>query len=437
MKYTIIIPTYNHCDDLLKPCVESIFKYTDMQDVQLIISANGCTDNTKWYLDSLRYQFDSLGFGKNLKILWSDTPLGYAGANNVAIEQAVADKIVLLNNDVILLDQGVNQWLEMLNAEFDNNPQCGVSCLIKNFSPEANADFAIFFCVMISRAAFDAVGLLNTIYGAGAGEDVEFCVEAQKLGFDICQVGEKTISYDSSFWTGTVPIYHKGEGTYHDTKLFPDWNNIFYRNGLILAKKYNIEYYKRSLCNNFERAIYLKGDPVDPREVSRYQLAAQQIVGNSVLEIGCSTGFGLQFLPEHISYVGLDYDRLVIECATDQNWREASEFVHADINTYDLGYYDTIIAFEVIEHLDNGLAIVEKLKNHCRQLIISVPFMETPGFFGIYHKLHMLNESHFPGFNFSYINQDGVVLSEPGPQDAWHTNGDSCFNLMVCQYNAG
>ena len=247
MKYSIIIPTYNHCDDLLKPCVESIFKYTHMQDVELIISANGCSDNTKFYLNSLRYQFDSLGFGKNLKTLWSDAPLGYAGANNVAIEQATGEKIVLLNNDVILLEQAKNQWLDMLNAEFQNNPKCGISCLIKEYSPPANAYFAVFFCVMISRQVFDRIGLLNTIYGAGSGEDIEFCIEAERAGYEICQVGEKTLEKGSAFYVGSVPLYHKGEGTVHDVSLVPNWNNIFYQNSLIIAEKYNPEFYKQMI----------------------------------------------------------------------------------------------------------------------------------------------------------------------------------------------
>lgn len=429
MKYSIIIPTYNHCDDLLKPCIESIFKYTDMRDVELIISANGCTDNTKWYLQSLRYQFDSIGFGKNLKTLWSDAPLGYPGANNVAIPQATADKIVLLNNDVLLLEQEKNQWLTMLNNEFENNPRCGVSCLIKNFSPEANANFAIFFCVMVSRVAFDAVGLLNTVYGAGAGEDVEFCVEAQKLGFEICQVGEKTLNTEFEFWTGQFPIYHKGEGTYHDKELFPDWDNIFYRNALTLAKKYNPTWYRQSLCNHFERAVHLKGDTVDPREVTRYNWAGYQITGGSVLDIGCSTGFGLQFLPENITYTGIDYNKIIIECAKEQQWRDGAEFVHADINMYDLGYYDTIIAFEVIEHLENGFEIVEKLKKHCKNLLITVPYKEPPGFWGQHHRLHWLEELHFPGFDYAFINQAGEWFDQP--------DSNSQYNLMVCRYNAG
>ena len=427
MKYSIIIPTYNHCDDLLKPCVESIFKYTDMQDVELIISANGCSDNTKFYLNSLRYQFDSLGFGKNLKTLWSDAPLGYAGANNVAIEQATGEKIVLLNNDVILLEQVKNQWLDMLNAEFLNNPRCGISCLIKEYSPPANVYFAVFFCVMISRQVFDRIGFLNTIYGAGAGEDTEFCIEAERVGYEICQVGEKTLDRDSAFYVGSVPLYHKGEGTYHDINLFPDWNNIFYRNGLILAKKYNPAWYKLQLCNNFERAVFLKGDTIDPREVTRYTWAAQNLIGTQVLEIGCSTGFGVQFLPETCSYTGLDYDAQIVSVAQEQNWRENCQFIAADINNVELGQFDTIIAFEVIEHLDNGLEIVEKLKKHCKRLLITTPYQEPQGFWGPHHRLHGLNESHFPGFEIVFIYHDGRVATSPDQEN---------YNLMMCRYDS-
>jgi len=76
MKYSIVIPTYNHCDDLLKPCLESVFKYTDMADVELVISANGCTDNTDVYLKELTQRFTSIGFEKHIKVVWNDRTLG-------------------------------------------------------------------------------------------------------------------------------------------------------------------------------------------------------------------------------------------------------------------------------------------------------------------------------------------------------------------------
>ena len=50
IKYSIVIPTYNHLEDLLKPCIESIYKNTDMSQVELIVSANGCTDGTQEYV---------------------------------------------------------------------------------------------------------------------------------------------------------------------------------------------------------------------------------------------------------------------------------------------------------------------------------------------------------------------------------------------------
>ena len=41
------------------------------------------------------------------------------------------------------------------------------------------------------------------------------------------------------------PIYHKGEGTVHDKTLVPDWDVIFTNNELLLAKKFNLEWYEQ------------------------------------------------------------------------------------------------------------------------------------------------------------------------------------------------
>ena len=100
MKYSIVIPTYNHCEKYLKPCIDSIIKYTDMADIELIVSANGCVDNTKPYLYYLMSAYPD-----NVRMVWSDEALGYAGATNAGIKVATTDKIVLLNNDTVLLDQ--------------------------------------------------------------------------------------------------------------------------------------------------------------------------------------------------------------------------------------------------------------------------------------------------------------------------------------------
>jgi GT2 family glycosyltransferase len=410
MKYSIVIPTYNNCEKYLKPCIDSIIKYTDMTDVELVISANGCKDNTKQYLDYLVTAIP------NLQVIWNDNSLGFAKAINEGIKIATSNKIILLNNDTILLEQNKNMWLQMI----DHGDVCGV---LPQYSEITKRPFLIFFCVLITRKVFDAIGLLNEDYGTGGCEDIEFCLKAEQAGFKLIECGNN----------GTYPIYHKAEGTMHDHILVQDWDNKFLLNQLKLAEKYNREWYYWKLSNNYERAIFLKGDTVFSREATRYLWANQNLYGTRILEIGCSTGYGSQFLPNNIlEYIGLDYDPIIIEIAKQQNWNNNCYFQQADINTYTFDFYeyDTIIAFEVIEHLDNGLSIVDKLKKQCRRLLITVPHNEPKGFWGEHHKLHGLTEADFPDFTFAYINEHGKVsdvMQKVTPKN-------QC-NLMLCRWD--
>jgi SAM-dependent methyltransferase len=375
-----------------------------MNDVELIISANGCKDNTRAYLDYLATAVP------NLYVVWNTQPLGFAKATNNGIRVCKGEKIVLLNNDTIILNDG---WLEKLNTGGD------ISAVWTQFSQITQRRFAVFFCVMIDPKVFQSIGFLNEDYETGGCEDIEFCYKAEEAGFKI----------DARFDDGSFPIYHKAEGTVHDETLVQDWSNKFLLNELRLAKEYNKEWYYWRLSNNYERAVFLKGDEVFPRETQRYEWAAQNVLPGSVLEIGCSTGYGYQFLNSR-AYMGLDYDPIIVDVAKDQQWSDDATFYQADINTYELGQYTNIIAFEVIEHLDNGLEIVEKLKKHCRRLLITVPHNEPKGFWGEHHKLHGLTEKDFPGFKFSYISHDGEISERMKAVNAFNQS-----NLMICRWD--
>jgi FkbM family methyltransferase len=239
MRYSIVVPTYNHCDDLLKPCLESIFKYSHMRDIELIISANGCVDNTKSYLAELQNHFQTLGMEDHFKIVWSDAPLGFSRATNAGIKAATCDLVVLFSNDVTLLSQNKGVWLARLAAAFDAHEDCGISCTNKMYSEHAGREFAIFFCVMIHKKVFEKIGLLNEDYGVGSGEDIEFSIETENAGFKVIEVADNTMDHNLKMWISDFPLYHKGEGTVHDPRLVPDWTNIFTRNMLKVAQKYN------------------------------------------------------------------------------------------------------------------------------------------------------------------------------------------------------
>ena len=227
---------------------------------------------------------------------------------------------------------------------------------------------------------------------------------------------------DTNNITATTLVHLHESSTHRGSTLSPVTDSTM----LSLVKKYNPEWYKFKLSNHYERAVFLKGDPVFPRETTRYQWAASNLLGNKVLEIGCSSGYGIQFLPDNIEYTGVDYDSTIIDVARNEQWRPDTNYVNCDINQFALEQYDTIIAFEVIEHLDNGLELVNRLKNHCKRLLITVPYKEPVGFWGEHHKLHMLDESYFPGFEFKYINEAGNFLDAPD---------DGIINLMVCKYD--
>ena len=238
-KYSIVIPTYNHCDDLLKPCIETLLKYNDVWDIELIISANGCTDNTKQYLEELQHKYQMLGLVDNLKVVWNDQPLGYARAVNAGVRVSTSDLVVLLNNDVVTIDQPRNTWLEILEKQFKINSKCGISCIFKLWSDIPQRAFAVFFCVMIHRTVFNTIGLLNEEYEVGGCEDAEFSLMAEDAGFEVCESVEKSESDDPSVFTGYFPIFHRGEGTMKDTDLVPSIQSVRDKNSLILAKKYN------------------------------------------------------------------------------------------------------------------------------------------------------------------------------------------------------
>jgi 2-polyprenyl-3-methyl-5-hydroxy-6-metoxy-1,4-benzoquinol methylase len=218
--------------------------------------------------------------------------------------------------------------------------------------------------------------------------------------------------------------------TLYGLDIATQWEQILELHVLNLAKEHHPEWYRWRLTNNYERAVFLKGDPVFPRETTRYLWANQNLLGNSILEVGCSTGYGCQFFSNQIEYTGLDYDSIIVEVAKEQNWGKHRHFDQVDINTYALDQYDTIIAFEVIEHLDNGLDVVKKLQNHCKRLLITVPHNEPKGFWGEHHKLHGLTEADFPDFTFAYINEHGKVsdvMQKVTPENR--------CNLMLCRWD--
>jgi GT2 family glycosyltransferase len=269
VEYSIIIPTLNHCNDLLIPCIESIIKYTYLDNVEIIVVANGCTDGTKDYLEGLIQRKIPI------KMLWSDKPMGYTKATNWGLKEAKGDYIIFLNNDTYLLQQEINQWINDLRKPFDLDPMMGVTGPVIISATSASHEFVIFFCAMTSRKCFEAVGLLNEEWNPGAGEDVEYCIIAKQKGFKIANMGPTYVK--DGMHQCNFPIHHQAEGTMLDADHAEEWHKHIVKNRDKLEKKFG----------------YPDGWFTDT-DIQGYREMAESIPdGGNILEIGVWRGKSL------------------------------------------------------------------------------------------------------------------------------------------------
>lgn len=87
---------------------------------------------------------------------------------------------------------------------------------------------------------------------------------------------------------------------------------------------------------------------------SRYNFAKSYVKGKSVLELGCGTGYGTNFLSPHASSItGSDVSKEAIQYCKSKYKRENLNFIQINEKKLPFGdsSYDICISFEVIEHI--------------------------------------------------------------------------------------
>lgn len=205
-KVSIVMLTYNQLEDT-KICVESLFKHTKDVDFELIFVDNGSTkDNTKTYLEKLKTE------NSNVKVIYNESNLGFACANNQGIEISEGEYVLLLNNDVILTDG----WLDRMLQAAESDKKTGMVAPVTNhasgrqvvvFDGTADEDEAIQtfakanllknaglwipvkrvigFCMLVKREVLFKVGVLDEMFGPGGYEDYDYCMRIKQEGYDI------------------------------------------------------------------------------------------------------------------------------------------------------------------------------------------------------------------------------------------------------------
>jgi hypothetical protein len=270
-KFSIIIPTATQFD-LLQKCLESIVTYTDLDDVEIIVVANGAPQEVR----ALDYP---------INLLWFDEMIGFTRAINEAFKVAKGEYLILLNDDCELLGQPKNHWLDRLYAPFSDD-KVAITGPLYDRCPSTDRDFLLFFCVMISKRALnDLGGHLDEIFNPGAGEDCSFCHDAEDRGWKMVAVGGEPVyadrgdptlpAHQQGQWVTSFPLWHKAGCT---VSTIEGWPEIFARNAEILRKRYGV---------NLDRAKTIEGWMAD----SELEWLARQAKKSTVfVEIGSWCG---------------------------------------------------------------------------------------------------------------------------------------------------
>ena len=104
-KISIIIPTRDYVD-ILKTCIDSIYEKTNYKNYEIIIANNDSKEKkTLDFFDEYKKKY------KNFKVVDCIMEFNYSRINNIAVEKATGEYIVLLNNDTEVI---TGDWLKIM-----------------------------------------------------------------------------------------------------------------------------------------------------------------------------------------------------------------------------------------------------------------------------------------------------------------------------------
>lgn len=216
---SIIIVNYN-VKELLRACIQSIYKYSSEFRVEIIVVDNASTDNSRNEITAIY---------PDLVWIQNDTNAGFSEANNQGMRMAKAPLIFLLNPDTEVVENSLATLLQgmkkfpasiVVPQLLNTNGSLQISCWpfprlinvivealfldrlfklnnypLQNFETQFQPDCASGAALMFDRKVLEATnGLDPNLFWS---EDVDFCFRAKQSGFLVHYLSDSKIYHHS------------------------------------------------------------------------------------------------------------------------------------------------------------------------------------------------------------------------------------------------
>ncbi|MBB1442443.1 MULTISPECIES: glycosyltransferase family 2 protein [Pseudoalteromonas] len=256
---SIIVPLYGRYDFVLHQ-ISQFEKDATLEDIELIYVLDDptieqpllslCEDVSKLY----SVPFKVISCGRNL---------GFSGANNLGVSQAIGDKLLLLNSDVIPSESG---WLDRMLSVYDSTDNIGAMGVKLVYEDETiqhigmqfrqsrefggiwlnehqykgmpanlvpkfeitKSDTVTAACLLIDKQKFEEVEGFETRYILGDFEDSDLCLKLIELGYENYVLGSEKLYHlerqsqslvDKGDWKFKLTLFN---GWQHTVR----WNNM-------------------------------------------------------------------------------------------------------------------------------------------------------------------------------------------------------------------
>ncbi len=150
---SIVIVNYNTLQLTLN-CIESIYRETKKFSVEIILIDNASHESPEPIKDAF----------PEIILIKSTANLGFGAANNIGIEKARGEFILLLNSDTIIVDNALGKSVEFMRSDFalDNNIGLMGCKLVYQDGKHQNS---VFYNYSSLQALVKSNPILNAIFG--------------------------------------------------------------------------------------------------------------------------------------------------------------------------------------------------------------------------------------------------------------------------------